>query len=63
MSSCKAIMGYIAIELDEESEKTFRDKVVKQLGMKKGNIKTAIEQAMKMRIEKDITRSEIQDNT
>jgi len=41
-------MGRIVVELDEELEKTFRDEVAKRLGMKKGNIKTAIEQAITM---------------
>ena len=43
-----SLMGRIVVELDEELEKTFRDEVAKRLGMKKGNIKTAIEQAITM---------------
>ena len=39
-------MGRIVVELDEELEKAFRDEVAKRLGMKKGNIKIAIEEAM-----------------
>jgi len=41
-------MGRIVVELDEELEKAFRDEVAKRLGMKKGNIKLAIEEAIKM---------------
>jgi hypothetical protein len=40
-------MGRIVVELDEELEKAFRDEVAKRLGMKKGNIKIAIEKAIK----------------
>jgi len=39
-------MGRIVVELDEELEKAFRDEVAKRLGMKKGNIKIAMEQAI-----------------
>lgn len=39
-------MGRIVVELDEELEKAFRDEVAKRLGMKKGNIKLAIEDAL-----------------
>jgi hypothetical protein len=45
-------MGRIVVELDEELETTFRNEVAKRLGMKKGNIKIAIEQAMKLWIER-----------
>lgn len=44
-------MGRIIVELDEEFEKTFRNEVYKRLGMRKGNIKTALEQAIKMWME------------
>jgi hypothetical protein len=40
-------MGRIVVELDEDLDTTFRNAVVKQLGMKKGNIKIAIEEAIK----------------
>lgn len=40
-------MGRIIVELDEELEKAFRDEVYKRMGMKKGNIKTALEDAIK----------------
>jgi hypothetical protein len=39
-------MGRIVVELDEELEKAFRDEVAKRLGMKKGNIKIALEEAI-----------------
>ena len=45
-------MGRIVVELDEELEKAFRNEVARRLGMKKGNLKAAIEQAMKVWIEK-----------
>jgi len=45
-------MGRIVVELDEELEKAFRDEVATRLGMKKGNIKIAIEEAMRMWIER-----------
>ena len=40
-------MGRIVVELDEELEKAFRDEAAKRLGMKKGNIKIAIEEAIR----------------
>jgi hypothetical protein len=39
-------MGRLVVELDVELEKAFRDEVAKRLGMKKGNIKIAMEQAI-----------------
>jgi len=39
-------MGRIVVELDEELDTAFRNEVAKRLGMKKGNIKIAIEQAI-----------------
>jgi hypothetical protein len=47
-------MGRIVVELDEELEKAFRDEVARRLGMKKGNIKIAMKEAMKMWIERKI---------
>ena len=41
-------MGRIVVELDEELDTTFRNEVAKRLGMKKGNIKIAIEEAIKI---------------
>ena len=40
-------MGRIVVEMDSELEKQFRDEVAKRLGMKKGNIKIALEEAIK----------------
>ena len=39
-------MGRIVVELDEELENAFRNEVAKRLGMKKGNIKIAIKEAL-----------------
>lgn len=47
-------MGRIVVELDEELEKAFRDGVAKRLGMKKGNIKIAIEEAIKSWVERKV---------
>ena len=47
-------MGYMArinLVIDDELDKQFRNEVYKRLGMKKGNIKTAIEQSMRLWIE------------
>jgi len=41
-------MGRIVVELDEDLEAAFRSEVAKRLGMKKGNLKIAIEEAMRM---------------
>ena len=40
------LMGRLVVELDEGLEKAFRDAVARRLGMKKGNIKIAMEQAL-----------------
>jgi len=40
-------MGRIVVELDEELETAFRNEVAKRLGMKRGNIKIAIENAIR----------------
>lgn len=45
-------MGRIVVELDERLEEAFRNEVAKRLGMKKGNIKTAVEEALLNWIEK-----------
>ncbi len=51
-------MGRIDIVLSDEVEKELREAIVKELGMKKGNISIAIEEAIKMWIEsKRIKRS------
>jgi len=39
-------MGRIVVELDEELENMFRKEVARRLGMKKGNLKIAIEEAI-----------------
>ncbi|MCP8321514.1 MAG: hypothetical protein H3Z52_11340 [archaeon] len=41
-------MARIDIILDDELEKEFRDEVYKQLGMKKGNLTVAIQEAIRM---------------
>lgn len=41
-------MAYINLSIDDELDKQFRDEVNKRLGMKKGNLKIAVEQAIKM---------------
>lgn len=40
-------MARINLVIDDDLDKRFRDEVNKRLGMKKGNIKIAIEEAMK----------------
>jgi hypothetical protein len=40
-------MGRIVVELDEDLDTTFRNEVAKRLGMKKGNIKIALQEAIK----------------
>jgi hypothetical protein len=44
-------MAHINLVIDDELDKQFRDEVNRRLGMKKGNIKIAIENAIKMWIE------------
>lgn len=44
-------MGNIKVILPDELEKEFREEVFKQLGMKKGNLTIAIEEAIKSWIE------------
>jgi len=41
-------MAYINLSIDDELDKQFRNEVNRRLGMKKGNIKMAMEEAMKM---------------
>jgi hypothetical protein len=45
-------MAHINLVIDDDLDKQFRNEVNKRLGMKKGNIKIAIEEAMKMWITK-----------
>jgi hypothetical protein len=47
-------MAYINMSIDDELDKQFRDEVNKRLGMKKGNIKRAIEEAMKLWIQQKV---------
>jgi hypothetical protein len=52
-------MGRIQIVLPDDLEKEFRDEVFKSLGMKKGNMSLAIEEAIELWIEnRKIKRSE-----
>lgn len=46
-------MARINLVIDDEIDKQFRDEVARRLGMKKGNIKIAIEQAMRLWIEQN----------
>jgi len=44
-------MGKINLTISDELETRFREEVFKRLGMKKGNIQIAIEEAIKLWIE------------
>ena len=44
-------MGNIKVILPDDLEKEFREEVFKQMGMKKGNLTLAIEEAIKSWIE------------
>lgn len=44
----RVAMGRIDIVLSDETEKELREEIVKELGMKKGNMSIAIEEAIKM---------------
>jgi hypothetical protein len=46
-------MAYINLSIDDELDKLFRNEVNKRLGMKKGNLKVAVEEAMKLWIAKE----------
>lgn len=39
-------MGKLTLTLNDELEKKFRDEIYKRLGMKKGNMQIAIEEAI-----------------
>lgn len=41
-------MGKLTLTLRDELEKRFREEVFRRLGMKKGNIQIAIEEAIEM---------------
>jgi hypothetical protein len=45
-------MAYINLSIDDDLDKQFRDEVNRRLGMKKGNLKAAVEEAMRDWIEK-----------
>lgn len=45
-------MSRINLVIDDELDEQFRNEVAKRLGMRKGNIKIAIEEAMRMWIDK-----------
>jgi len=41
-------MGKLTLTLNDELEKKFRDEIYKRLGMKKGNMQVAIEEAIEL---------------
>jgi hypothetical protein len=41
-------MGKLTLTLNDELEKRFRDEIYKRLGMKKGNMQIAIEDAIEL---------------
>jgi len=41
-------LGKLTLTIQDELEKRFREEVFKRLGMKKGNIQTAIEEAIEI---------------
>lgn len=45
-------MARINLVIDDELDEQFRSEVAKRLGMKKGNLKIAIEESIKMWIER-----------
>ena len=47
-------MARINLVIDDELDKQFRNEVNRRLGMKKGNIKIAIEQSMRLWIDTPI---------
>jgi len=53
-------MGRMCFVIDDSLESDFRETIYKRMGMKKGNIQIAIEEAMKDWINKNHTRSESQ---
>jgi len=44
----RAKLGKLTLTLRDELEKRFREEVFRRLGMKKGNIQIAIEEAIEM---------------
>ena len=51
-------MGKINVVLDDELEKKFRRAIFERKGMKKGNISEAIEEAIDLWIEQDLSTSQ-----
>jgi len=51
-------MGKMNIRLSDELEARFREEVFKRLGMKKGNISNAVNEAVELWIEKGRKRKE-----
>jgi len=41
-------MGKLTLTLNDKLEKRFRDEIYKRFGMKKGNMQTAIEEAIEL---------------
>jgi hypothetical protein len=41
-------MGILHVEIDDELEREFRKKIAEHLGMKRGNLKLAVEQAIRL---------------
>ncbi len=44
-------MPYLSVPINDDLDKRFRNEVNRRLGMKRGNIKIALEQAIEMWIE------------
>ncbi len=44
-------MGQISLFIDDDLDKRFRDEVNRRIGMKKGNIKKALEEAIQLWID------------
>lgn len=42
------VMGILHVEIDDELEREFRKKIAEHLGMKRGNLKLAVEQAIRL---------------
>ena len=49
-------MGKVTLVLDNKLEERFRDAIYKSKGMKRGNIQSAIEEAVELWIEKQEKR-------
>jgi hypothetical protein len=55
-------MGKMNIVLKDETEEKFRKAVFEQLGMKKGNISLALEEAIEMWIEDSLKKKKAKSN-